>query len=78
MFTYIDVMEQVQVQLRVPREIVSELDRWVDDGKFASRSDAIKTIIALYEEKEKTKQFAKMLMKRSKEVTQNPKILVPL
>lgn len=71
-------MEQVQVQLRVPIEIVSEIDQWVDEGKFASRSDAIKTIVTLYEEKEKTKQFAKMLMKRSKEAAENPKSLVPL
>ncbi len=71
-------MEQVQVQLRVPKEIVSEIDNWVEEGRFASRSDAIKTIVTLYEEKEKARQFAKMLMTRSVEASKNPKSLVSL
>lgn len=68
----------VQVQLRIPEQTVKEIDEWVEDGKFRSRSDAIKTIIALYEEKVKTMEFFKMLMKRSKEAEENPKILIPL
>ncbi|MCD6522299.1 MAG: ribbon-helix-helix protein, CopG family [Candidatus Diapherotrites archaeon] len=62
---YSDVM--VQVQLRVPKELVKELDEWVKEGRFGSRSDAIKTIIALYEEREKTREFYKMPIERSKE-----------
>lgn len=68
----------VQVQLRIPEQTVNEIDSWVDDGKFRSRSDAVKTIIAIYEDKVKTIEFLKMLMKRSKEAEDNPKILVPL
>ena len=68
----------VQVQLRVPEQTVKEIDEWVDEGKFRSRSDAVKTIIALYEDKMKTMEFLKMLMKRSKEAGDNPRNLVPL
>ena len=68
----------VQVQLRIPEQTVKEIDEWVEEGKFRSRSDAVKTIIALYEEKVKTMEFFKMLMKRSKEAEESPKILIPL
>ena len=68
----------VQVQLRIPEQTVKEIDVWVDEGKFKSRSDAVKTIIALYEEKVSTMEFFRMLMKRSKEAEENPKILIPL
>jgi len=68
----------VQVQLRVPDETVKEIDRWVVEGKFKSRSDAIKTIITIYEEREKTRQFYKMLVERSEEAKEKPEILVPL
>lgn len=68
----------VQVQLRVPDETVEEIDRWVAEGKFKSRSDAIKTIITIYEEREKTRQFYKMLVERSEEAKEKPEILIPL
>ena len=68
----------VQVQLRMPKESVREIDEWVSEGKFKSRSDAVKTIIALYEDKIKTRDFFKMLMERSKQVEDKPKILIPL
>ena len=68
----------VQVQLRMPEQTVKEIDGWVEEGKFRSRSDAVKTIIALYEEKVKTMEFFKMLMKRSREAEENPEILIPL
>ncbi len=68
----------VQVQLRVPEQTVKEIDEWVEKGKFKSRSDAVKTIIALYEEKVKTMEFFRTLMKRSKESEKNPQILIPL
>ncbi|MDI6888865.1 MAG: ribbon-helix-helix domain-containing protein [Methanocellales archaeon] len=71
-------MIMVQVQLRVPDETVKEIDRWVAEGRFKSRSDAIKTIIAFYEEREKTRQFYKMLVERSEEAREKPEILVPL
>ena len=68
----------VQVQLRMPEESVKELDYWVKQGKFKSRSDAVKTIIALYEDKIKTLEFFKMLMQRSKEADEKPEILISL
>jgi len=67
-----------QVQLRLSRETLEEIDRWVAEGRFKSRSDAIKTIISFYEEREKTREFFKMLMKRSEEVRKHSESLVPL
>lgn len=67
-----------QVQLRIPDKLLEEIDRWVVEGRFKSRSDAIRTILALYEEKEKTREFYKMLEERSREVEENPETLVPL
>jgi Arc/MetJ-type ribon-helix-helix transcriptional regulator len=67
-----------QVQLRLPEKTVEEIDRWVAEGKFKSRSDAIKTIISLYEEREKTREFYEMLLKRSQEAKEHPEELVPL
>jgi len=67
-----------QVQLRLPEEMILEIDSWVAEGKFKSRSDAIKTIISLYEEREKTRKFYELLNKRSQEAKNNPEVLVAL
>jgi Arc/MetJ-type ribon-helix-helix transcriptional regulator len=67
-----------QVQLRLSRETLDEIDRWVSQGKFKSRSDAIKTIISFYEERERTREFLKMLMRRSEEAKKHPESLIPL
>jgi len=67
-----------QVQLRLPEKTLEEIDRWVAQGKFKNRSDAIKTIISLYEEREKTRKFYQLLHKRSEEAEKHPEILVPL
>jgi Arc/MetJ-type ribon-helix-helix transcriptional regulator len=67
-----------QVQLRLPEEMIKEIDRWVAEGKFKSRSDAIKTIISLYEEREKTRKLYELLNKRSEEAKSNPEKLIPL
>ena len=67
-----------QVQLRLSRETLGEIDRWVSEGKFKSRSDAIKTIISFYEERERTREFLKMLMRRSEEARKHPESLVSL
>jgi len=64
--------------VRMPEKLVREIDRWVAEGRFKSRSDAIKTIVALYEERERTREFYKMLIERSKEAKEKPEILVPL
>jgi len=68
----------VQVQLRLPEEMVAEIDAWVTEGKFKNRSDAIKTIISLYEEREKTRKFYELLQKRSEEAKKQQEKLVPL
>jgi len=67
-----------QVQLRLPEEMIAEIDNWVAEGKFKSRSDAIKTIISLYEEREKTRRFYELLNRRSEEAEKHPEKLVPL
>jgi Arc/MetJ-type ribon-helix-helix transcriptional regulator len=71
-------VKQVPVQLRVPETLVREIDRWVREGRFRSRSDAIKTILALYQERERTREFYRMLVERSGEARKNPRILIPL
>jgi len=68
----------VQVQLRVPEKTVKDIDEWVTEGKFRSRGDAIKTIIEMYEDKVRTMEFFRMLMKRSREAEEMPGMLVPL
>jgi len=67
-----------QVQLRLSRETLEKLDRWVSKGKFKSRSDAVTTIIGLYEEQERTREYLKMLMKRSQETRKHPESPSPL
>jgi len=67
-----------QVQLRLPQKTIEEIDKWVAEGRFKSRSDAIKSIITFYEEREKTCTFFNMLIKRSEEAKQHPETLVPL
>ena len=68
----------IQVQVRIPENIIDVLDRWVAEGRFKSRSDAIKTIISIYEEREKTREFYKLLLERSEEAREKPEILIPL
>ena len=67
----------IQVQVRLPEKVVKEIDRWIDRGKFGSRSEAIRTILALYDEKERTREFYEMLESRSKEAKEHPEILIP-
>lgn len=67
-----------QVQLRLPENLVAEIDKRVEAGEFKNRSDAIKTMIILYEEREKTREFLKMLRERSDEAKEKPEDLVPL
>jgi Arc/MetJ-type ribon-helix-helix transcriptional regulator len=45
--------------------MVEEIDRWVVEGRFASRSEAIKNIVTLYNERERTRRFYQMLSARS-------------
>jgi len=71
-------MATTQVQVRTPKELVDEIDKWVSDGRFSSRSEAVKTIVAIYNEREQTRRFYQKLTGRSDEARKNPKILVPL
>jgi len=70
-------MVLTQVQVRMPEKVVKEIDRWIAEGRFASRSEAIKTIVALYQERERTRRFYTMLLERSKEARERPEILIP-
>ncbi len=67
-----------QVQVRVTDKMIETLDEWVEEGKFKSRSDAIRSVLKLYEEREKTRDFYKMLQERSEEAEENPEELIPL
>jgi len=62
----------------MPEKVVKEIDRWIAEGRFASRSEAIKTIVALYQERESTRRFYTTLLERSKEVRERPETLIPL
>ena len=67
-----------QVQLRLPQNLIEEIDKRVKAGEFRSRSDAIKAMIIIYQEREKTREFLKMLNTRSLEAEKTPEILIPL
>lgn len=62
----------------MPEGLVKEIDRWVAEGQFKSRSDAIKTIITIYLERERTREFYRMLTERSREAKEKPEILIPI
>ena len=64
--------------MRLPKKMIEEIDQWVKEGRFKSRSDAIKTIISLFEEREKTREFLAMLRNRSEEAEEHPETLIPL
>ena len=67
-----------QVQLRLPQKTLEKIDHWVAEGRFKNRSDAIKSIINYYQEREKTRDFFNMLLKRSEEAKQHPESLIPI
>ena len=66
------------MQVRIPEELVKELDRWIAEGKFSSRSEAVKTIVALYRERERTRMFYDTLLGESEEARKHPESLIPL
>ena len=71
-------MTTTQVQVRLPREMVDRIDEWISHGRFTSRSDALKTILAVYEERELTRKFYGLLKTRSREAREEPDKLIPL
>ena len=70
--------QMTQVQIRLPQKTLEEIDRWVAEKGFKSRSDAIRAIIGFYEERENTRRFFKLLIRRSEEARKHPELLVPL
>ena len=64
--------------MRLPQKMIENIDKWIEEGRFKSRSDAIKTIISLFEEREKTREFLAMLNARSEEAEERPETLIPL
>ncbi|MDA8055114.1 MAG: ribbon-helix-helix domain-containing protein [Thermoplasmatales archaeon] len=71
-------MSTTQVQVRLPDDMIEKMDAWISQGRFTSRSDAVKTILAVYEERELTRRFFEILETRSRESRKNPKRLIPL
>jgi Arc/MetJ-type ribon-helix-helix transcriptional regulator len=67
-----------QVQLRLSEKTLEELDKWVAEGRFKSRSDAIRIMLNYYLEREKTREFYKMLVTRSEEAKKHPEALIPI
>jgi Arc/MetJ-type ribon-helix-helix transcriptional regulator len=41
-------MATTQAQVRILEELVEDIDRWITEGRSSTRSDAMKTIIALF------------------------------
>ena len=66
------------MQVRIPEELVNELDKWIAEGRFSSRSEAVKTIVTLYKERERTRKFYEMLSNESDEARKHPESLIPL
>jgi len=62
----------------MPEKLLDEIDRWVADGRYASRSDAIRSIVAIHQERERTRKFCEMLLERSKEAKEKPQSLLTL
>jgi Arc/MetJ-type ribon-helix-helix transcriptional regulator len=71
-------MATTQVQVRIPEELVQRIDQWISEGRFSSRSEAVKTIVTLYTEREQTRRFYEILSKESEEARKHPESLIPL
>jgi len=71
-------MATTQVQVRIPEELVQEIDGWIAEGRFSSRSEAVKTIVTLYDERERTRKFYEMVSKESEDARKHPKSLIAL
>ncbi len=77
-FVYVVRVVTTSVQVRMPDMDVSFIDALVKQGHFSSRSNAVKTIVALYREREKTREFYNLLVRRSEEARLHPEHLIPL
>ena len=61
-------MSTVNVQVRLPEQILKGIDTDVKAGMFSNRSDAIRTIVSFYEMSKKRKDFTEMLERRFAEI----------
>jgi len=61
-------MSTVNVQVRLPEQILKGIDSDVKSGMFSNRSDAIRTIVSFYELSKKRKEFVEMLEKRANDI----------
>ncbi len=68
----------VQVKVRITKNLLNSLDKRIKEGRFKSRSDAIRIVLSKYEEREKTRDFHKMLNNRRREAKEQPEKLIPL
>jgi Arc/MetJ-type ribon-helix-helix transcriptional regulator len=71
-------MATTQVQVRIPEELVQKIDSWIAEGRFSSRSEAVKTVVTLYTEREQTRKFYEILSKESEEARKHSESLIPL
>ena len=58
----------VNLQVRMPKQLIKLIDEDVKDEIFTSRSDAVRTIVAFYEYQKERNEFYGMLEKRADEV----------
>ncbi len=68
----------IPVQLRLPQQTVKGIDEDVRNGRFKSRSDAIRYILQWFEERENTLRIMGKLEKISAEAKKNPEKWVRL
>lgn len=78
MYRTVYMATMTQVQVKIPENLVKKIDEWIIDGRFTSRSEAIRTILTLYEERERTREFYTMLHGRASEAQEHPELLIPL
>lgn len=77
--TFLEAMgKMISVQVRMPKKLVEAIDHWIDEGWFNSRSDAIKTIVAMYEAKKREQQYIDMLDQRFHEMEKHPEQFIRL
>jgi len=68
----------MQVQIKLSEDMVHEIDQCVQEGRFRSRSDAVRVIVKLYRERERMVGLGGMLLERSEEAKARPEILSEL
>jgi Arc/MetJ-type ribon-helix-helix transcriptional regulator len=49
--------ELVKKYVALFAKVVQEIDKWISEGRFVNRGEAIKTILVLYQEMDRTREF---------------------